>query len=89
MTAALSVFAVLFPPAAAHAVLPAPAPAAAFQRHVPGDTITLPVRDALAALPLQDESRTGYTRDKFWHWIEADKNGVRSRDHLVGPVGHG
>ena len=34
----------------------------------PGDTVTLPVRDALQALPVQDESRTGYTRDKFRHW---------------------
>ncbi|MEU9290014.1 hypothetical protein AB0D57_36525 [Streptomyces sp. NPDC048275] len=30
--------------------------------------MTLLVRDALQALPIQDESRTGYTRDKFKHW---------------------
>ena len=34
----------------------------------PGDTVTLPVRDALQALEVQEESRTGYTRDKFKHW---------------------
>ncbi|MET7738462.1 hypothetical protein ABZT02_45475 [Streptomyces sp. NPDC005402] len=33
----------------------------------PGDTIALPVRDAMAALVVQDEDRTGYERTKFRH----------------------
>ncbi|WP_405562971.1 HNH endonuclease family protein [Streptomyces phaeochromogenes] len=52
-----SVVAALLAPTTAHA-----APAA------PGDTVTLPVREALPALEIQEESRTGYTRDKFKHW---------------------
>ncbi|GAA2786161.1 hypothetical protein GCM10010521_75210 [Streptomyces rameus] len=44
--------------AAAVSVL-APASARAVGR---GDTVALPVREALAALPLQSEDRTGYER---------------------------
>ncbi|MFE2490544.1 hypothetical protein ACFXGR_46535 [Streptomyces mirabilis] len=29
----------------------------------------MPVRDALQALPVQDENRAGYERTKFRHWI--------------------
>ncbi|CUW33344.1 hypothetical protein [Streptomyces reticuli] len=69
-------------PAAAHAETPT-APATAAQRHTPGHTITLPVRDALAALPVQDESRAGYTRDKFKHWTDADKDGCNTRAEVL------
>ncbi|MFE2971705.1 hypothetical protein ACFXKC_50630 [Streptomyces sp. NPDC059340] len=55
--AALSALAVLLAPTTAHA-----APADHLPRHAPGDTITLPVRDALQALIVQDESRAGYER---------------------------
>lgn len=56
--ASLSVVAALLAPTAtAHAAAAAP-----------GDTVTLPVRDALQALPVQEESRAGFTRDKFRHW---------------------
>ncbi|MFF4590472.1 HNH endonuclease [Streptomyces sp. NPDC001388] len=41
---------------------------------MPGDTITLPVRDTLAALAVQDERRDGYTRDKFRHWTDARRD---------------
>ncbi|WP_241740727.1 hypothetical protein [Streptomyces sp. L2] len=51
--------------------LTGPAPAAAATTT---DTITLPVRDALAQLPLRSEDRTGYERSKFKHWIDADKD---------------
>ncbi|MFF4316896.1 HNH endonuclease family protein [Streptomyces sp. NPDC001507] len=60
------------PTTAAHA-------AAAPVRHAPGETITLPVRDALAALTVADESRAGYSRDKFKHWTDADKDGCNTR----------
>jgi len=53
----------LITPTAAHAVPVAPAS----QRSAPGDTITLPVRDALAALPVQDESRAGYRNSSAMH----------------------
>ncbi|MFD8222278.1 hypothetical protein ACFV2U_53815 [Streptomyces sp. NPDC059697] len=60
--AALSALAVLLAPTTAHA-----APADHLPRHAPGDTITLPVRDALQALIVQDESHAGYERSKFKH----------------------
>lgn len=53
-------------PGTAHAALAAPDRAAS-----PGDTITMPVRDALQGLPVQDESRAAYERSKFRHWIDA------------------
>ncbi|MGW0875316.1 hypothetical protein ACWD3Z_33235 [Streptomyces sp. NPDC002740] len=74
MAAVMSALAALLSPAA-HAVSPAPASL----RHAPGDTLTLPVRDALAALTVQDENRTGYERTKFRHWIDADRDGCSTR----------
>ncbi|MFF7888166.1 HNH endonuclease family protein [Streptomyces sp. NPDC007916] len=53
------------------------------QQHAPGDTVTLPVRDALAALTVQDESRTGYTRDKFKHWTDADHDSCNTRAEVL------
>ncbi|MCX5097483.1 hypothetical protein OOK36_54485 [Streptomyces sp. NBC_00365] len=49
--AALSALAALLTPVTAHAASP-------------GDAVALPVRDALAALPIQQEDRTGYERTK-------------------------
>ncbi len=70
--AALSMLAVLLAPTTARA---------AEAEHVaaPGDTVALPVRDALAALPVQTENRTGYERTKFRHWIDADHDGCNTR----------
>ncbi|MFF3505613.1 hypothetical protein [Streptomyces sp. NPDC003247] len=45
----------------------------------PGETVVLPVRDALEALPVQAEDRTGCTRDQFRHWIDADGDGCSTR----------
>ncbi|MEU9157950.1 HNH endonuclease family protein [Streptomyces sp. NPDC048417] len=53
------------------------------QRHAPGETIILPVRDALAALTVADENRTGYSRDKFRHWTDADKDGCNTRAEVL------
>ncbi|MGW1878793.1 HNH endonuclease family protein [Streptomyces sp. NPDC001975] len=78
---ALSLLAVLLTPATAHAS--APAPAAPHQQHAAGETITLPVRDALAALTVADESRAGYSRDKFKHWTDADKDGCNARAEVL------
>ncbi|WP_434975771.1 hypothetical protein [Streptomyces bluensis] len=63
--AVVSALAVLLTPTAAHAA--------------PGDTVTLPVRDALTALAVQNEDRTGYDRTKFRHWIDADRDGCNTR----------
>jgi hypothetical protein len=53
--AATAVLAALLIPTTAHA-----APAAE-----PGATITAPVREVLARLPVRSEDRTGYERNKF------------------------
>ncbi|MFF4259834.1 hypothetical protein ACFY1L_52715 [Streptomyces sp. NPDC001663] len=45
----------------------------------PGDAVALPVRDALAALPVQGEDHTGYERTKFRHWVDADHDGCNTR----------
>ncbi|OQR63533.1 HNH endonuclease [Streptomyces maremycinicus] len=78
-TAVLSALAVLLVPTPANAA----SPAAAAQRRAPGDTITVPVRDALAALTVQDESRTGYERTKFRHWTDADRNSCNTRAEVL------
>ncbi|WP_405976535.1 HNH endonuclease family protein [Streptomyces sp. NBC_00988] len=74
--AVLSVLTALLSPAAAHA-------AAADHHAAPGDSVTLPVRDALAALPLQTENRTGYERTKFKHWTDADRDGCNTRMEVL------
>jgi hypothetical protein len=67
--AVFSALAVLLAPTTAHAA--------------PGDTITLPVRDALTALTVQAEDRTGYERTKFRHWIDADRDGCSTRNEVL------
>ncbi|POX55373.1 HNH endonuclease [Streptomyces sp. Ru71] len=49
----------------------------------PGQTITEPVRDALAQLPIVDEDRTGYQREAFKHWVDADKDGCNTRAEVL------
>ncbi|MFJ8143331.1 HNH endonuclease family protein [Streptomyces sp. NPDC096013] len=74
-TAVLSVLTALLSPTAAHA---------ATEHHAaPGDSVTLPVRDALAALPVRTESRAGYERTKFKHWTDADRDGCNTRAEVL------
>ncbi|MGW5658456.1 HNH endonuclease, partial [Streptomyces humi] len=82
-----TLFAALFAPLAlltpttAHATTPATEQLPL--RHAPGETVTLPVRDALAGLTVADEDRTGYSRDKFKHWTDADKDGCNTRAEVL------
>ncbi|MFF9364471.1 HNH endonuclease family protein [Streptomyces griseoluteus] len=76
---AAAVAAALLIPAAAHAA-PAVAPSA---HAAPGETVTLPVRDALAGLPVRVEDRAGYERTKFKHWVDADKDGCNTRAEVL------
>ncbi|MFH8993082.1 HNH endonuclease family protein [Streptomyces sp. NPDC017940] len=69
-TAVLAALAALFTPVtAAHAA--------------PGDDVRMPVRDALTALDVTDESREGYSRDKFKHWTDADRDGCSTRNEVL------
>ncbi|MFJ3800022.1 HNH endonuclease family protein [Streptomyces sp. NPDC090088] len=79
ITALFALLALLVP-ATAHA---AAAPPHQLAHRAPGETVTLPVRDALAALTVADESRAGYSRDKFKHWTDADKNGCNTRAEVL------
>ncbi|MFD5589425.1 HNH endonuclease family protein [Streptomyces sp. NPDC127063] len=58
------------------------APAGAAIRD-PGQTLTAPVRDVLAQLPIEAEDRTGYQRDAFKHWVDADKDGCSTRAEVL------
>ena len=68
--AAFAALAALLSPAIAHAA-------------APGDTVALPVRDALHALTVQTEDRTGYERSKFRHWVDADRDSCNSRQEVL------
>ncbi|MFI6771158.1 HNH endonuclease family protein [Streptomyces sp. NPDC050355] len=64
--------------AAALALLPlatAAAPAQAAE--------TLSLHDAIEALPQAAESRDGYERTKFRHWIDEDKDGCNTRNEVL------
>ncbi|GAA2331336.1 hypothetical protein [Streptomyces cuspidosporus] len=40
----------------------------------------MPLRDAVASLPVADEDRTGYNRERsFGTWIDADRDGCDTR----------
>ncbi|MDT0608823.1 HNH endonuclease family protein [Streptomyces lancefieldiae] len=49
----------------------------------PGTTHTIPVRSLLNALPIADETRAGYQREAFKHWVDADKDGCSTRNEVL------
>ncbi|MEV4041483.1 HNH endonuclease family protein [Streptomyces sp. NPDC049744] len=49
----------------------------------PGNSYTLPVRSLLDSLPVKDETRAGYQRDAFKHWVDTDKDGCTTRNEVL------
>jgi hypothetical protein len=47
------------------------------------DTVSTPLRTAVANLPVATEVRTGYSRDLFPHWIDADGDGCNTRNEVL------
>ncbi|MEV7713149.1 HNH endonuclease family protein [Streptomyces sp. NPDC088270] len=43
----------------------------------------LSLTEAIAKIPAADESRTGYKRDSFRHWIDEDKDGCSTRNEVL------
>ncbi|WP_432053773.1 HNH endonuclease family protein [Streptomyces sp. bgisy022] len=62
---------------AALLALPLTSPAAAAPAEV------LPLADAVAALPAAAESRDGYSRDAFRHWVDADRDSCNTRMEVL------
>ncbi|MEE4493593.1 HNH endonuclease family protein [Streptomyces sp. BE230] len=66
--------------AAALSVLPLLAAAPAHAK-APADVLTL--ADGIQRLPLAAESREGYERTKFKHWVDADKDSCNTRAEVL------
>ncbi|WP_228387867.1 MULTISPECIES: GmrSD restriction endonuclease domain-containing protein [unclassified Nocardioides] len=49
----------------------------------PGARVKTTLVAAVAALPVAPERRTGYDRDLFAHWSDADRNGCDTRDEVL------
>src|SRR5688572_1956650 len=46
-------------------------------------TVSKPLRTMIADLPVAAENRTGYNRDLFQHWIDADSDGCNTRYEVL------
>ncbi|MFF0746703.1 hypothetical protein ACFYVL_40575 [Streptomyces sp. NPDC004111] len=77
-TAAALVTGLLAPAAAAQA---APPGAGAWGER--GDVLMLPLEKALAEMPVAEESRTGYVRTAFRHWVDEDRDGCTTRAEVL------
>ena len=79
MTTAAMLVTGLFAPAAAAQV--APAGSGAWGER--GDVLVMPLQKVLAEMPVAEESRTGYERTKFKHWVDQDGNGCNTRAEVL------
>ncbi|MEE4589428.1 DUF1524 domain-containing protein [Streptomyces sp. DSM 41602] len=49
----------------------------------PSQTVTTTLREAIDALPMAAEDRTGYERTAFKHWVDADADGCNTRAEVL------
>ena len=45
--------------------------------------VELPLSEAVDTLPVAAEDRTGYSRDLFKHWVDADRDGCSTRAEVL------
>jgi uncharacterized protein DUF1524 len=80
LLAAVAAGIVMAPTAAAAGVVARQGPAAGT---VQAEVVALPLRTAVGQLVVAPEVRTGYDRDLFPHWIDADRNGCNTRQDVL------
>lgn len=49
----------------------------------PGDAYSAPISTAIGDIPTAAEDRTGYDRDLFPHWVDADADGCDTRREVL------
>jgi len=68
------------------ALVPASGTAGAAPAGGAADTVAgarVPLRDAIGALRVAEEDRSGYRREAFRHWVDADKDGCTTRAEVL------
>jgi hypothetical protein len=48
-----------------------------------GEEVSLPLTEAIAKLPVAEEVTSGYEREKFKHWVDADGDCQDARDEVL------